>query len=194
MRGVATQLIGEDRVYAIGVAFYLSKEVKKQPEPFSVNHFNMYDNSDVMHSFSPSFKPMVQNKVMRRSMVNLSGIRGQNMLGGTSSASYNCESPQQSNCDEVSRGLDPQYYSESDYDYSDEVKCETKLEIGAGAKISQETCYTDPNSVDYYQSEPAGLIYINYATEEDVEKILKRGKKDTTAGGEGFLKPLKVGN
>lgn len=69
-----------------------------------------------------------------------------------------------------------------------------KLEIGAGAKINQELSYPDSNSLDYYEDEPAGMIYVNYCSVEDCNKIIESGKKDLTKGGEGFLAELNKGN
>jgi len=39
MRGVAAQILGDRRVFAIGIAFYLSKEEKPAPEPSRYHHF-----------------------------------------------------------------------------------------------------------------------------------------------------------
>jgi hypothetical protein len=66
-----------------------------------------------------------------------------------------------------------------------------KLEIGAGAKISQEIG-VDPKSMDFWESEPVGMIYVNYLNDEDAQRIISEGKREETK--DGFLNGLKVGN
>jgi hypothetical protein len=79
----------------------------------------------------------------------------------------------------------------SQYELPVEVK---KLEVGAGAKIRQELCRFDPSSPDFYQDEPVGMIYLNYCTEEDLNRILSAGSRDQPSAKEGFLSGLQVGN
>jgi hypothetical protein len=53
-RGVAAQVIGDDRVYAIGVAFYLSKEEKPQPKYTSYRSNDIIPCSEnVIHEVHP---------------------------------------------------------------------------------------------------------------------------------------------
>lgn len=66
-----------------------------------------------------------------------------------------------------------------------------KLEIGAGARISQEIG-VDPNSIDFWQPEPAGMVYVNFVGPETLQKILDSGKRQDQQ--EGPLNGLKVGN
>jgi hypothetical protein len=68
---------------------------------------------------------------------------------------------------------------------------ETKLEIGAGSKIWQDIGY-DPESLDFWQEEPAGLIYVNYVTEEKAQEIMSAGK--IASKREGFLNGCLVGS
>jgi hypothetical protein len=70
-------------------------------------------------------------------------------------------------------------------------KEETKLEIGAGAKIWQEIG-VDPESLDFWQEEPAGLIYVNYVTVEKAAEILEAGKRQDKK--EGFMNACLVGH
>jgi hypothetical protein len=65
------------------------------------------------------------------------------------------------------------------------------LEIGAGARIDQEIG-VDSNPIDYWQSEPAGMIYVSYCDIATCESILKAGKRKDKK--EGSLAGLKVGN
>jgi hypothetical protein len=64
-------------------------------------------------------------------------------------------------------------------------------EVAAGARIDQEV-YADPESVDYWEDEPAGLIYINYADAPYVQQILASGKRDEEQ--DGFLGDVPVGH
>ena len=66
-----------------------------------------------------------------------------------------------------------------------------KLEVGAGAKIAQDIGI-DPNSMDFWQSEPTGMIYINYVGQEQADMIISAGKREEAK--EGFMEELTVGN
>jgi hypothetical protein len=46
--------------------------------------------------------------------------------------------------------------------------------------------------MEYWQDEPFAMLYINYADEESVKKILAAGKRKEVA--EGFLAGVPVGN
>jgi len=83
--------------------------------------------------------------------------------------------------------------AESGEDYYVPVrpKKETKLEIGAGAKIGQEIGI-DPESIDFWQEESAGMIYVNYVTQEKCDEILAGGKRQHKQ--DTFLAGLAVGN
>jgi hypothetical protein len=81
--------------------------------------------------------------------------------------------------------------SGEDMDFDSEETVKT-LDIAAGAKIDQKV-YLDPNDLDFWQEKPAGMLYINYTPTEQAIAILKKGKKDLTKGGEGFLAGLKTG-
>ena len=63
-------------------------------------------------------------------------------------------------------------------------KSAKKLEIGAGAKIHQKIG-ADPEKLDFWQDEPAGMIYINYCDISTAERILAAGQRQQKA--EGFL-------
>lgn len=187
MKGVASQIIGEDRVWAIGIAFYLAKEPKPRPKP----------SGRVMRSHGISGQSV---------NCDLEATKGINEVFGASmdSSSYNTTLPQGQGMGY--RGIDdmaklrtamsvPANADMEEHFVSTESLVETeKLEIGAGAKIKQKLCYLDPNDPDYYKDEPEGLIYINYCTQEDCAKILAAGKIDRTKGGEGFLSGLQTGN
>ena len=154
IRGVAKNIIGEDRVFAIGLAFYKSKKPKqtfdyeeffkekfKNKQPYKVNspnviweHKFMYD-SDVYGSETP--------------------ISCNSMLSDNVKKSPRCL-----------RGF---------------VETE-KFEVAAGAQISQEV-REDSNSLDYWEKTPSGFIYINYDSVENISKIIQNGKRKEISEG-----------
>lgn len=202
MKGVAAQIIGEDRVFAIGIAFYLSKEAKPKPAysptrgtingmlnesvPISTKGLGGYKGGSYSNN---SVTPASANMKVSRGPGG-SSAGGSRMLRSASlspsPASYGGE------YESLTGGITLGDSGEMELSRSLEVA--PKLEIAAGAKITQETCYLDLKKLDYYEDEPHGLIYINYATEGEVKQILAKGQKDTTGGGEGFLKTLVKGN
>lgn len=204
IRGVATQLLGEDRVWAIGAAFYLSKEAKPVPQ------YQPAAWSGILKS--ASFNQLAtygnhQAKARKRGgpsgssagyMVGAMGMGASySMKSGPSEHSLSCNAPRDMNEGLVSSDM-MDYESDgvmmaSSGEPVQEVEV-SKLEIGAGAKITQELSYPDTHELSFYQDEPAGLIYINYCTPKDLQRILKAGKKDLTLKGEGFLAGLKTGN
>lgn len=72
-----------------------------------------------------------------------------------------------------------------------EIEVAQKFEVGAGALIRQQV-HPDNKSLDYYEDEPAGFIYINYASVKDAMKILEAGKREDKK--DGYMNGLKVGN
>ena len=189
-RGVAAQLIGEERVFAIGIAFYLSKEVKP-PEPVNVVH--RYDWTVPTHFYTPQFTYDVSSAWTSSSI----GTRGLsaggksssmgdvNLCAGTDNNVLHLTNEYELISQDSIVGLDS-------FESVETVET-TKLEISAGAKINQKI-YPDTEKLSFWQKEPAGIIYINYVPTEDAEKIIAAGKIDMTAKGEGFLRRLNVGN
>ena len=45
--------------------------------------------------------------------------------------------------------------------------------------------------IDYWESKPAGMIYINYCDEETQKKIIDAGRRADVK--DGFMKDIKVG-
>lgn len=178
-KGFAHQVIGsEKKVYSIGVAFYLSKEPK--PVPKYVKHKlsgldGVFVNSSY-HPMVPKTGPLKRyvpyaSLIMRKSAV----------FNDVEYGHYSAERLVGQNCD-------------VDHDFSDgDVECSMSLDIAVGAKIGQKI-YEDPESLEFWQDKPAGLLYINYCPKEKLASILERGKKDLTKNGEGFLAGMKVGN
>lgn len=190
MKGVAAQIIGEDRVFAIGLGFYLSKNPKPvvayRGGVLRTTSFGGGSFSDFIPANSAGGQSVTMGGPIRKSLTHGGGMRGM---------SLSCNAGNSRGIDMDDEGiLESLAPSPSTYDTPSPPVEVKKLEIAAGAKISQELCYPDPNPLDHYQDTPAGMIYLNYATEGDVEKILRQGRRDQTAGGEGFLKGLNTGN
>jgi len=66
-----------------------------------------------------------------------------------------------------------------------------KLEIGAGAQINQDFG-VDNNPIEFWQPEPVGMIYVNFTSKDTLDKILAAGKRQDKV--EGPLSGMKVGN
>ena len=60
-----------------------------------------------------------------------------------------------------------------------------------GARIKQDVG-VDTNPIEFWQPEPAGLIYINYVTQEEADRIIAEGKREEAK--DGSLDGLNVGN
>jgi len=147
-KGVAAQIIGAERVFAIGVAFYLSVAEKPRPK-----------------------------------YVERGGLLGMGAGGGYESlesfgggpASFGTTKGAAASGVLRSRGM------------TESAPRAKQIEVAAGAKIRQEIGLDPENVETFWQKEAAGFLYINYADEETVRHVLSQGKRDLTAGGEGFL-------
>jgi hypothetical protein len=72
-----------------------------------------------------------------------------------------------------------------------EVKVKKSYEVAAGASIEQQV-YDDSEPMDFWEAEPCGSIFINYADRQTVAEILAAGKR--VEKKEGFLTDVPVGN
>jgi len=177
-KGIAAQMIGEDRVWAIGIAFYLSKKEKpasssplRAMSSMGISGMGMSSMSADM-SFADSVSPDYQ--VGKQQWLSQDGAPRNSISGETKTC-----------------GMDSVPKMRSRQAMNVEV---AKVEIAAGAEIAQELSYPDPEALDFYQDEPAGIIYGNYCLMDNFEKIMGIGVKDLTAGGKGFMKDLNIGN
>lgn len=176
IRGVAANLIGDKRVYAIGVAFYLSKKPKPEPEYKSVlRGLNL-------KSVKKSYPVIYGDYPKESSLWKLSSSDNTPIGSHEGAVAANFYS-----CDEIPTVE----LQDSEMDYDSVNVPEEKLEIGAGAEIDQQM-HTDPKGLDYWEEEPAGFIYINYCTKSQCKKILASGKRKDAK--DGFLSGIQVGN
>jgi len=196
MRGVATHIVGEDRVFAIGIAFFLSKEPKPKPITLPVGDGTFTASASDEHYKTPY------------PHYKMSGICGQSVksskyITGVAPSSLNCEkSPSvsvlhsRSPFDEATLGNFTSDQSEvvganiDIVEYDDSVM--TKIEVGAGARIRQDLCKLDPSSLDFYQPKPAGVIYASYCLKSERDRILATGKIKERVGS--FLDQIPTGN
>jgi len=197
IKGVAKQIIGNDRVFAIGVAFYLSKEEKPKPAVRIANR-SVYSMPEKYYSASSldwssdtatDYAPATYN-------VNISsttGLPGSTSLVGQSMGPEYEVKTSGGIMKAASKGMTTNSVrSPAAKKETKRVrggKKNTKLEIGAGALIAQEV-YKDPYSLDFWTDEPAGFIYINYCNYEQVAEILTAGEREEKS--EGFLDSLNL--
>lgn len=189
MRGVASNLIGKDRVYAIGLSYFLSKEIKpndscKYPV---LEDLYPYEKKTYMempqqpntpywsvkyldHTYNTCHNPFTASYCNDNTEMNMSSKNDAN--------SYKCSTGLLRSC------------SFKGAKQPIETK---KIEIGAGARI-QQLVYDDPMKLDFWRDKPEAIICINYASLEDVQKILKQDEINLEGNKEGFLKDTPFGN
>lgn len=238
-RGIASQMIGDERVFAIGIAYYLSKNKKpytlKRPDERAKPFHSHYNNIGKVHTqpmfFSPMHTPQSWNNKYGGSSAPggfISSSSSDIIFGGDVKASCDISSLT-SKPDVVDGRIDgtvyqlgpnltdtqkaeiqaaedagenvERFYTLSSTHMKTALRVQSdqpakpvvpvkKLEIGAGALIKQRV-YDDPKTMDYWEKEPAGMIYINYCDEETKKKIIDGGRRADEK--DGFLKDVKVG-
>lgn len=180
VKGVAHNIIGkEKKVYSIGIAFYLSKNPKPEPVQNNYNRFNSYYGSNCELNDTLVGQPhyMVASGSTKLRLCSANSNSKVRTRGALSKSIDSLELTAMDMCAAASGEVE------------ESVKT---LDIAAGAKINQKV-YADPESLDFWCDKPAGMLYINYTPSEEVLKILKKGKRDLTKNGEGFLAGLSVG-
>jgi len=198
MRGVASQMIGEERVFAIGIAYYLSKNKKpyilQRPEKKEDNNIGFVGMAQGISQTQPMFFGGNPNSFgSGSSMLDMSCDSLDISLGGYAN-SVSCNSTPnlgfiKSGSKSVMRAshvVTPEYSLPT----AKPVIPVKQLEIGAGALIKQRI-YDDPKMMNYWEEKPAGMIYINYCDEETKKKIVDGGRRADAK--DGFLKDIKVG-
>lgn len=183
-KGVAAQLIGDQRVFAIGFAFYESVEPKPKPKYTehavdSCGGLDMYAGDDLsdaygaLGSFGGSSYQGPTWVVPQGYTINTTQASG--------SANINSIAPQcnTSPANAMSFAPSPRVMKSATLRSVNAVKT---LEIGAGARISQEVG-VDTNDISYWKAEPTGLIYVNYVSTEECARILGAGKRQDKKDG-----------
>jgi len=219
MRGVAANVIGENRSYAIGVTFFLSKEAKKQQEiynprrvAFKASTTSSKDKSDLSSykkrgvrytvfppnssSSSESFGPAWSSSSIDVSEPHivaseLKGIIGNNLETQFYSPVHTPVNWQiPTNAGEANCANDEDSVS----CYASDAKSITRsLEIGAGEKIDQRI-YNEKDPLSIWQEDFYSRICINYCTHELADQIISKGIVKKTMKKEGSLEAIPVGN
>ncbi len=209
MRGVASQLIGEERVFAIGIAYYLSKNkklyVSQRPEKreYQDNYGSFLNNiNKIEHSCLSTFDVSSDDQIyLDNSKMDLSydsvaafgGSLDNTNIGSNINASVGKASNKNFGVAETQKTGSPMASSILRGQMTGSIKPITpvkKLEIGAGALIQQRV-YDDPKILTYWEEKPAGMIYINYCDEKTKKKILDAGRRADKK--DGFMKDIKIG-
>ena len=212
MRGVASNIIGKDRVYAIGISFFLSKEKKPiQPNnilrggdilfcspvhtPIEWNYYTTCTSDGTEGYYDPSNNTSGTFEFTKGWDDTLS-IKGEGEIISCSSASMS-NIPKKSfdkrGAMKVAKDMvQPIRHSGTTKKINKHIQTK-KIEVGAGAEISQ-LVYDDPEKLDYWHDDPESIICINYCTEADTKKIVEGGKINISGHPEGFLKDIPVGN
>ena len=171
-RGISAQVIGKDRVWAIGFAFYLSKEPRKttpRSTPwFAPAGYQCMDSEYMDFDMAP--KALYSMMLSPKASINAVSSSPSDSMSNSVSSS-------------IARG--------SSMKRAAKPMEQKMLEIGAGARIKQEVGI-DPNHIEFWQPEPIGLIYVSYVDEETSQKIISAGKRQDKK--ESSLAGLKVGN
>jgi hypothetical protein len=218
MRGVAAQLIGKDRVFAIGIAYYLSKDKKPYTLQRPKRRSNSIGQNPIIFADPPSYMgtPSLPPDYYDTGGHYSGGTfwNGNNLgsagdclesmdsfagdmvnISNTSDVEINCslnvDAPVIKKGSVSTQGQKPSKLGNSILRSAPETVVPVKqLEIGAGALIQQRV-YDDPKVMSYWEEKPAGMIYINYCDEETKKKILDAGRRADKK--DGFMKDIKVG-
>ena len=203
-KGVAAQIIGDERVFAIGVAFYLSKKPKPRPNITYTYRSYPYYYGSIMNCAAPvdgsawneSFDVSISNSVTGSSTGGPIGFSGSKKDIYKKSTKAETRRTRGSGQRRLlgARKAQPRHNSPEMQEHifalqSDVESNQLQLEIGAGAKIHQRI-NPDPQELDYWQEEPAGFIYINYCDVATAESILAAGKRQEVE--DGFLAGLEI--
>jgi len=180
-RGVAQCLIGAERVFALGISFFLSKTLR--PAPVVEHRYGIACTASGNHALSWSGS---ESLMSGESLMNGSG----SLMNYGGAENVTVDFMAVSDTALYERKLSAPSRSIAFMAKSVQVKT---LEVAAGAKVNQHI-YDDPNGLDFWQTEPDGIVVINYVDEQSAEEIINAGKKDVTGSPEGFLQTLPKGN
>lgn len=188
IRGLAAQVMGDERSFSIGVAFFLSKTPKPKP--------TQADILRALNVASKPQKPQIFGHDFTRGLNSFGSGKGHLLVG--QKLSFWDNEPRYANafqdaqcisCDPIAQDI--QRCEETPSEPSGPIEESTKLEIAGGALINQQI-YPDPQGLDFWKEKPESILYINYAEESLVRKILSQGQIGSKR--EGALSGLRIGN
>lgn len=206
-RGVANGIIGpQETVYAIGVAFYRSKKERPQytnPMFFSPLHtphnwssisgfsgFSGYSGCAGTSGYSGA-SGYARDK---SSIAHIRSLRGA-VPDAIEEMELSLNAVARSDVTIVTHhafDMGEKFTSVkvADYEAVRASLAPKNYEVGAGTKLDQRV-YEDTNTLDHYEDEPIGMIYVSYSDEETVKTIVTAGKREEVM--EGFLAGIPVG-
>lgn len=191
MRGVAAAIIGKDRVFALGISFFLAKQ-PKPPQTSSFQSRGWHATNETLIGSDSDYLSLIE----KSSNYCCDSVASASMSLNDSfpTGSLGTKGPANRKMSKL-REVDASYLERVKLCAASPVRSVTvkQLEVAAGARINQ-TVADDTCDLDYYQKEPDGLVVINYCTEEDAKKIIAAGKTDVKGNPEGFLQNVPVGN
>lgn len=217
IRSVAKAIIGEDRVFALGISFFLSKE----PRPVvhrevlrgyhsldsSISHF-MGDEtligSDTAAADFGSDTANVAPPSTNTGGVSWSANIGAKGMSMGTPAIYNTSTGPtmkiSASTEKYSAGPPAKKRLMSagpkgslGGPITAKLAAVKQLEIAAGARIDQQV-YDDPNDLSYWNESPEGILVINYVTQREALAVIRAGKIDLSGSKEGFLTGIPTGN
>ena len=178
MRGVAANVIGEDRVFAIGATFFLSKTERILPPVYRTSPFLGYKNNNGDYFSNCEIKGGYQ--------ADFGHMNYLSSTNGDQPQAFMCHLQDVGSSGTVTRGMSARKSNKKSL-------VAPKLEVAAGAKINQRV-HNDPETLEFWRDEPEGIICVNYCSTVQLKEILDGGKKEKELKQEGFLQDIPVGN
>ena len=214
MRSVAGGLIGENRVFAFGISFFLSRSPRPQ-QVVADSGWQDRSSGQGGRGGTGAHVGYIGNAYI---LNGIQSIRNVDRIHGPISTSAQFFNPQStSKAVDITviarRGAVPDMTLACDHSFQlgtvNSLDAEAfasqlsaaaatpiepkKLEIAAGARIDQ-VIYPDPSPLDFWRDQPEGILVINYIAEKDCLRILAGGEVKQPVHAEGFLQAVPVGN
>jgi hypothetical protein len=220
IKGVAANIIKEERVFAIGISFFLSvnpKPFKKQPscrrslgiynqcatKGGSLGGYSGGSASSAIYAQPNFFAPttttntkddMFENKFNRKCFVTCDTIADfPAAAAAAAAAEASTEYSGSFACSSHKTDKIKSFNAGNLKQCSVQSVNVKKVEVGAGANVRQ-MIHEDPEPLDFWRKEPESVILINYALEESCLEIISKGKISLEGHKESFLKDIPVGN
>jgi len=200
-RGVANAIIGENRVFALGISCFLSKNARPEPPTSFVRSFG---GGGAKFNYCGGDEELYGSV----SMDSLSTSKG---IGGPTAAIYSCSVGEpiasaskgsdafrnlQKSAPNSLKGVHTSRLAgkQNVQSYSAAINHVNvqQVEIAAGVTIDQPI-HDDPNPLDFWNDKPESILIINYALIVDAQQILDGGRIDLSGSSEGFLQNVPVG-
>lgn len=201
-RGVANAVIGEQRVFAIGLSFFLSKTTRPKPQhvlrssgPVYGHTWNSLMDGGLKKGIDPDVDVSISDSTTLSFMGPIGDMGSKGVAGDKGPAGDKGFTAYYSN-DAIPKGgrlISAGGQSVRSLMSVTSPVSVQKAEVAAGAKIRQHI-HDDPNGLDFWQPEPESILIVNYAFEADMDKILAGGTIDIEGSKEGFLQKIPVGN